>query len=481
MRLNVVTLLAGQFLKGSFRNKAVGMLAAALTFLLIFAAISGRKLFIEQHESRTSFQKEVREKWESMPDKHPHRMAHYGYIAFRTSHPLRFFDFGLESFTGNAVFLEAHKQNTVNFSEASFSTGLLRFGEISMAMILQLLFPLVIFFIGFHAIAGDRENGTLKLLFGQGISWQELIIGRSLGLFAVAMILFLPAVILLIYGWLSLSNLSTESTGPRVFAIMATYTIYFLVCSLVTVIVSALCKSSKLALTSLIGIWLMFMIIIPRTTQALGNQLFPSPSKIQFESAVEKELIKRGDSHDPNDPYYKKLKDSVLKANGVTSVEELPFNYSGFQMKEGEKISSEIYDQHQKQLLALYRKQNQVARIAAFIDPYLAVRHFSMAICGTNFSSYSSFMDQTEAYRYELAQHMNDLQIKLISNHKPGPGEKPHSISSNHWKAFNDFHYSPLALSSQLSLERSSAMALFAWLILLLLIIRLLSKTLNVV
>jgi ABC-2 type transport system permease protein len=75
-------------------------------------------------------------------------MAHFGTFAFRLKHPLSIFDFGLESYMGNAVFLEAHKQNTVNFSEAGFSTGLLRFGELSMAIILQLILPLVIFFIG---------------------------------------------------------------------------------------------------------------------------------------------------------------------------------------------------------------------------------------------------------------------------------------------------------------------------------------------
>src|SRR5688500_20315168 len=116
-----------------------------------------------------------------MPDKHPHRIAYYGYIAFRAKHLLSIFDFGTESYTGNAVFLEAHKQNTVNFSEASFSTGLLRFGEISMAMLLQVILPLIIFFLGFVAVASERENGTLKVLLCQGAGWTEIVFATSLG------------------------------------------------------------------------------------------------------------------------------------------------------------------------------------------------------------------------------------------------------------------------------------------------------------
>ena len=41
-------------------------------------------------------------------------MAHYGNFAFRKSTSLSVFEFGMEPFFGNAIFLEAHKQNTAN-------------------------------------------------------------------------------------------------------------------------------------------------------------------------------------------------------------------------------------------------------------------------------------------------------------------------------------------------------------------------------
>ena len=75
-------------------------------------------------------------------------MAHFGTFAFRINPSLAMFDYGIESFTGNTVFLEAHRQNSVNFSEATFSTGTLRFGELSLALLLQLVLPLILFFIG---------------------------------------------------------------------------------------------------------------------------------------------------------------------------------------------------------------------------------------------------------------------------------------------------------------------------------------------
>jgi ABC-2 type transport system permease protein len=482
MRKSVLILLAKQVFNDAFKNKAVIMLIGIMAILFIYATYNGFTSYQQQTESRLRYQKQVRDNWENMPDKHPHRMAHYGYIAFRAKHPLSFFDFGIESYTGNAVFLEAHRQNTINFSEAGFSTGMLRFGEISIAMILQVLLPLIIFFIGFNSIAADRENGTLKILLSQGSSWKEIIAGKSLGLLSLALSIFLPTIIILLAGYLIIQkNQFSIDDMLRILWITLSYTFYFGIVSLIAVVISSVSRTAKLALVSLIGIWLLFTIILPRTTQAVGNYVYVSPSKIEFESAIEKDLIKKGDSHDPNDPYYKALKDSILKAYKADSVQQLPFNYSGFQMKEGEKMSAEIYNQHLFKLLDTYKKQNTVSGISAFINPFAALRNISMAVSGTDFNSYIQFQKQAEDYRYQLAQHMNDLQIKLISNKKLNDHDKPYSISKEYWKVFPDFTYRKISQLTVLKNEMLSIIAILFWIGLLLIIINFLSKKLKAI
>lgn len=482
MRSDVLILFARQVYANTLKNKAVVMLLGIVAILFVYAAYSGFTIYQVRTKSQMLYQKQVRDNWEKMPGKHPHRMAHYGYIVFRTRHPLSFFDFGMESYTGNAVFLEAHRQNTINFSEAGFSTGMLRFGEISIAMILQVLLPLIIFFIGFNTVATDRENGTLKILLSQGASWKEIIMGKSLGLLGIAMSVLLPVSIITLGGCLIIQKPAyAVDDMVRILWIVLSYTFYLGIVSIIAVLVSSVSRTAKLALVSLIGIWLLFSIIFPRATQALGNFLYPSPSKIAFETAIEKDLIKKGDSHDPNDPYYKALKDSVLSAYKANSLEQLPFNYSGFQMKEGERISAEIYNQHLFALLNTYEKQNSVSGISAFINPFAALRNFSMAISGTDFNSYARFQQQAEDYRYRLAQHMNDLQIKLISNKKLSDHDKPYSISQEHWKAFPDFEYKTLRWKNVLINERLSLAALLLWMALLSAVVIILSKKLKAI
>jgi ABC-2 type transport system permease protein len=460
-------MLARQEFNSAFSKRSIQVVIAILLVLLVYGSITGYTQFRQQTKSKIYYQELVRKHWEEMPDKHPHRMAHYGYIAFRTIDPLSIFDKGLENYTGNAIFLEAHKQNTINFSEASLSTGLLRFGEISQAMVLQLLVPLLLFFIGFGIISTDRENGTLKILLGQGASWRELLIGKCFGLWMIGSTILVAGFLLLIITSIAIPELTMQADWwMRVTALFVCYAIYFWIICSITVWISAISQSSRVSLVSLIGIWLLMGTLVPRAMQSGGAWLFPAPSKISFDAAVEKELIKKGDSHDPNDPYYKALKDSVLRAHNVQSIEELPFNYSGFQMKEGERISAELYNQQMADLLGIYNKQNSTSRFSSLINPFMAIRFGSMALAGTDFASYARFQSQAEQYRYNLAQQMNDWQIRFISNRKPGTGEKGPSISRDFWKEFPEFSYSTTSWKQAMLAESGSISFLIFWFLL---------------
>jgi ABC-2 type transport system permease protein len=214
--------------------------------------------------------------------------------------------------------------------------------------------------------------------------------------------------------------------------------------------------------------------------QALGSYFYPAPSKIEFETAIEEDVLKEGDSHNPDDPHYKHLRDSVLMVHQVDSVEKLPFNYSGFVMREGEKISANIYQAHLRELLTVYDKQNSITKMTAILNPFSAIRNVSMALSGTDFESYKIFQHQTEEYRYLLAQKMNELQMELISNDK-APHDKPHAISSDHWREVPDFKPTSPEWTTSIKDEGISFLALILWCVVALGIINRISKTLKAI
>lgn len=481
MNHKTISLIARQFLTNAFHSKAIYGMLFVMALMMGYAAYTGWKTYSVQREIREHYQRVVRESWENNPDKHPHRMAHFGSFAFRKKHPLSVFDFGLESYTGNAVYLEAHKQNTINFSEASFSTGLLRFGEISLAMLLQIILPLVIVFLGFSAVSSDRENGTLKIFLTQGASWKEILIGKSIGLLTLSLAILIPVFLIVLLILIASSNgIPDVDLAARYTGSFFVYLIFILIVCIVTILISARSTSSKSSLMKLLGLWLLLAIVLPRTTQALGSYFFPAPSKIEFETAIEEDVMKEGDSHNPDDLHYKHLKDSVLRAHQVDSVQQLPFNYGGFIGREGEKISAKIYNNHLKQLTQIYDKQNSLSKLAAFVNPFSAIRNVSMALSGTDFQSYKIFQEEAEQYRYLIAQKMNTLQIELISNERT-PNDKPLAINREHWKSLPDFKPQSIGVAMSLKREALSILVLLCWCLISLWMITRMSKTLKAI
>jgi ABC-2 type transport system permease protein len=480
--VDTVHILAVHFIKQLSRKRFFYGLLVLFYVLVALATYTGYNNYTLHNINSNKIQAEVRQHWEGNPDKHPHRMAHYGSYIVRLKHPLSFFDFGIESYAGNIVYLEAHKQNTSNFSQASISNGILRFGEISLAFLWQSLLPLILIFIGYNAVTQQRENGTLKILVSQGATMYQVILGYWWGLLIVAS-LFMAPIILLLFG-LGVKACSTISFSLNHFLLNALVTvvahfIFIVVVAGVVVLVSATSKQSKLAIIKLLASWLIFVVLLPKGLQAVGLILYPSPSKIAFHTMVENDIIKQGDSHNPNDPHYQHLKDSLLEKFKVDSVQKLPFNYSGVVMREGEKISAEIYNSHLQQLLNIYEQQNSINGYSAFVNPFAAVRQVSMIAAGTSSMEYTNFLTQVENYRYSMAQSMNELQISLISNKKLADTAKPYTISSSYWKKFPDFKYSFLPPRTQFRGVIVPILMLIAVWLFLVLLVKILGKNLN--
>ncbi|MFP3833597.1 ABC transporter permease [Chryseobacterium sp. SIMBA_028] len=440
------------------------LLIIVIVFLFCMLSIGiGFTKYKDTFSKVKEYRTEVREHWEHRPDKHPHRMAHYGYLVFRIGHPLNIFDNGLDDYLGNVIFLEAHKQNTANLSEAGSSGILVRFGTFSSAFILQCIVPLIILFLGFGLIVQERENSTLKIMSVQGTSGRDILLGKILGLWQFSLFFLLPVFPVAFLAALISGTTTGADILTRVLILLPSYMMYYFFISTLTVVISAISKNTSGALISLIGFWLLFIIVLPKGIQFAAQNLYPTPSRIAFETQLEKDILKSGDSHNPDDPHFKNIKDSLLAHYKVKTTDQLPFNYSGFVMKEGEKISSQVYTRHLNELQDIYNRQQNLSDLSGFINPTMAIKNFSMISTGTDFFSYTQFQKQAEDYRYQMAQYLNNLQIEYISNTTPEKGGPPAVINKDNWKKFPDFNYQYTSVVESFKAQWISAAALIIW------------------
>ncbi len=450
----MITAIAAHTVRLHMRSGALALTCAVLTLLLGIAAFASWRHQRQVQAERERFNATVRTQWLQQPDRHPHRVSHYGYLAFRDRSPLSFFDTGIDSYAGTAIFLEAHRQNPANFSEAGQSAVAIRLGELTPALVLQLIVPLLIFFLGFSSISSEREQGTWPIILAQGVSARELMIGKTLGLMTVAALVVTPG--LLACG----ATLQGGASPQRIALLLGTYGGYFVVCTLLTVLVSWARPSSRAALSSLVLLWVFAFVILPRALQSWGAAAAPSPSRAAFDARLEADLEDAGDSHNPDDPHFAELRARVLARHGVKRVQDLPFNYSAFVMKEAEQISSAAFERRYGELMETFEGQGRPIDIGGWINPYLAVRRISMALSGTDLRHFSAFQRQAEAFRFSMIQKLNDIHLNEIR----AQDDRMQRASRSRWSEFPEFRYQPPDLRAILAAQWPAMLSLGIWL-----------------
>ncbi len=424
------------------RNRA-GLIATLLLIALVIVAglVSfERRAGIETERAR--YQATVDSGFDQQPARHPHRMVHYGQFVFRPLNTLAFVDFGVDSFTGNTIFLEGHRQNSANFSEARQSSLLLRFGQLTPAFVLQTLAPLLLIFLAFTSVARERERGTLRLMLAQGVSGAQLLAGKLLGHVGIALAIGAPAFLLL--AWLAVSAAAPAGT---VALLVVGYAAWLLLWATLAVLISALVKRSRDALVALVGIWMVGVILLPRALPEVAATRAVLPSRIETEIALHRDLKQIGDAHDPDDPYFADFKARALARYGVSRVEDMPVQYAGLVGMEGERLTTALHARSAMAMEAREAQQNGFVRAFATISPFIAVRQLSMALTGTGIAAHQDFLNQSEAFRYRFVQALNWMQAEKIPSVNAGVDPR---VSADNWKTIPRFRYRPFAPPSAL-------------------------------
>ena len=438
-------------------DRYVVFLLGLVVALGVVSVLGARHHAASETEQRARYQALVDRQWAEQPDRHPHRVIHYGFLVFREEAPLAFFDPGVGAYAGTSLYLEGHRQNSASFGDARHATAMLSFGRLTPAAVLGLLVPLLVVAAGFASVSGEREKGTLPLLLAQGATPAQIMEGKVLGVGAAALAAALP-IGLVAAAFVTVGGLDQASI-PRMLALAATYAAYLAGWVLLTVWVSSRRASSRAALAQLVAIWVVLCVAAPRLGASLAAALHPLPSRSQFTAEVEEAQRQVGDSHNPDDPFFRALRDEYLARYQVASVEELPINWAGVASREGEAVTSRINEEHQQQLLAVYRRQDRVMAWLGLLSPHLAARDLSMAAAGTGAEAVEAFRAEAEAHRYDIIQRLNDLHIHEIHFEN----DRAQRIARERWTQFPVFRPDPPSLRRVLADRPLSLAALGLW------------------
>ncbi len=432
--------------RGVLRDGRV--LAGALVLLLLAAVAlaSAGARYESLARERAVAQALIAEQWSQQGEKNPHSAAHYGVYAFRPVLPLAFFDPGVLPYAGVSIWLEAHKQNFATGRPADDMTPLARFGELSLAFILQAFVPLGVLLMSHAAFAGEREQGTLRQVLASGITPARLFIGKFLGIGAAALLLLAPLWALCL---LALALLGAQAPWAAALSLSAVYLAYFAILLLLALVVSARASSSQAALLTLLAFWALMTFVLPRVAADVGRLVAPTPTAAEFQRAVDEDIA-TGMGGEPPAERIARRREALLRLYKVGSESELPINFQGVVLAIQDEIGNAAYDKHFAQLHGAINRQADVFEAASVLSPRMALALISQELAGTSLAHQRHFERGAEVFRRGLMELLN-RDIMLNSR----PGQTDYRAGPELWRRTGEYRYLPEPL--RLSWARCAA------------------------
>ncbi|MFC3559469.1 DUF3526 domain-containing protein [Pedobacter jamesrossensis] len=471
--MGIVTKVIKKEFLSAFRDRQVTFALVIIISLFTLGGIGGFLNYGHQKKQIEILKKEKRDQWLGQGNKHPHIAAHYGTFVFKPKTGLSFFDFGLDAYTGSSIYLEAHYQHEFMFRQAQDFGAMIRFGELSIALILQLLVPLLIIFLCFSAFVTERENGTLRILASQGVSMTTVAWGKILAYFSlVSGLLLLTFAILFGLVFMSPQFSLTADTLARIGVIALAYLAYFFVFICLSVVISYRSKYARNALLSLLVVWILFTIIVPKTTANFASNLYKLPSLAIYEKSIADDISSKILRNPTQDTLITNFRDRLLKKYQVNDVNKLPLNFEGAYAQVYEEFGNKIHDVHSDSLLHKIQAQNRLSTFMGFIDPFLAVRNLSMTMASTDFNGYTDFQKKAEDYRRYLVKQMN----ADYRDHSHTGEFYEYKADKTLWGSIHDFRYTVPDLKISIGQLLKEIFALLIWVIISVIVVNKITK-----
>lgn len=436
-----------QIIKNEFHywSKTRWLMGISLGFVivLLLSVFLGNYQTQMQTENYQIAQKNLRKQWESIKEMNPHGAAHYGTYVFKPANLLSSLDEGVNSITGNVLRVEGHVQNEIVHSEASQMQTISKFGKLKSSLLLQYIVPILLIFLAFSSISNEKQSGRLKLLLLQGASPSQIIFAKTLSvcLYGVGLL----ALSIGLYAVVNLQNIDSEII-TRVFFFFASYSFYYFIISGLTVFFSARWQNPTLALTSMLGIWIIWTIFLPNILMSSVEKWHVLPSRNEMQTAMKEDRSKGIDGHNPSDERKRELESRVLEEYSVDSLSQLPINFDGLVMQEDEEYGNKVWDKHFGELKTVLAQQKQSYQLGGMFNPFASLQNTSMGFTGSDNLHHQDFLVQVENYRRIFIKMLNDKHAFGGSK----TGDWAWKADNTFFKSVPDFAYNPTPIRAVL-------------------------------
>lgn len=263
------------------------------------------------------------------------------------------------------------------------------FEAIDWAFIIKLLFSIFAILFTYDAVCGEKEQRTLALVCSNGIQRGSIIFGKYLGAVLTLIVPFLAGILvnIIIINLMGKIDLNAQIVA-RIGFIVIIGLIYLSVFALIGLLISSAAHRTPTSLLLGLGVWLIFVIVIPTLAGMAGEHFTKVPTESEF---LERQEALYQIYRDRN--YGQKLLQDIVRNKNLTDVKEIQV--------EAEKLLSTAEDEkiklNQDMWHAVESKENS-ARNRARISPSAEFQFMAESLVFTGIVSERSFYKSAQNF-----------------------------------------------------------------------------------
>ncbi|MCK4655624.1 MAG: ABC transporter permease subunit, partial [candidate division Zixibacteria bacterium] len=250
-----------------------------LMLLSVYIGVREYKTAVKQYETINELtEQEIREKssWHMMYNR-----------TLREPDPMHIFVAGLSYDVGRKSVISSQSPVKLEHSIYSDDPIFAIFRFIDFAFIVQVVLSLFAILFTYDAINGERERGTLRLIFSNSIPRAKFIIAKCAGAWLGLVVPICIPIMLSILIVLLFDVPLTQVHWAKLMTLMALSLLFFTFFIVLGVMISAWTKRSNVSFMMALVVWIVFVLIIPRAGVLTAGQLVSVPRVAEIEGQRE--------------------------------------------------------------------------------------------------------------------------------------------------------------------------------------------------
>lgn len=282
----------------------------------------------------------------------------------------------------------------LNFTEMTSPVQLL-FGSFDMAFVIVYLLPLLIIAFSYNILSAEKESGSLRLLAAQPIRIHNWVL-QKLGLRFFWLLLLVAGALIILFSSFGI-NIFEQTTV--FFGLLGLIVAYMLFWFSLSFLINLWMGSSAKNAVALIGLWVVFVLLVPSVLNQLSTTLYPMPSRtfmINEMRSLKAEVTKKQD--EVLDNYLRDHPEYAL--NDTTLRRGFYHRYMASKELIKEELSPVVIAYEEQ----LQKQQAWVGKLK-WISPAIIAQESMNQLAGTSTRDYENYRKQVVSFAGTWRDH----------------------------------------------------------------------------